>query len=95
MKQDKKPSNQKVVPEDERTVVDEILSTCEGSTTELARRLTKHTGNYYSPQMVNYWRQTGKIPPNHMTAVSAVSGMPVERIAPEFFEAYHRNAKGL
>lgn len=75
---------------EEQNIVEKILETCDNSTTELARRLTEHTQKYYVPQLVNHWKKVGRIPPEHIVAVSQVTGVSVEEIAPELFKEYHR-----
>lgn len=72
--------------EEEWNIVDEVLATCDGSTTLLAKRLTEAAnGKYYSPQAVTYWRDTGNIPATHLQVVAKVSGIPLSRLSPELY----------
>jgi len=73
----------------EQNLVEKILVNCDNSTTVLAHRLTEHTRKLYVPQLVNYWRAKGFIPPQHCVAVSEVTGIPVEEICPEVYAQYN------
>ena len=76
-----------------KPITETILAQCDGSTTELARRLTVSSDKYYTPNMVTHWCRTQKVPPEHASIVAKTFDLPIEDVAPYMFTAHHNNKR--
>ena len=72
-----------------KPITETILNACDGSTTELARRLTVATGNYYTVNQVAHWMKVERVPAEHMQAVANAFDVPVENVRPDLFGMHH------
>lgn len=76
-----------------KPVTERILDACDGSTTELAKKLTFESNQYYTVNQVSHWCKTKRIPPEHAATVSAVFEIPIEEVVPDMFKAHHTNKR--
>lgn len=77
-----------------KPITETLLAACDGSTTELARRLTvASNGDYYSTNQVTHWCRVRRIPPEHARVVSDAFGVPIEDVVPDLFKMHHNNKR--
>lgn len=62
-------------------VVERAVAHCDGSPSELARRLSEYSGEEVTRQRVNGWRLRGVFPREMMVHVERLTGIPIEELA--------------
>ena len=74
------------------SITETILAACDGSTTELARRLTLASdGGYFTTNQVSHWCKVKRVPPEHALVVSQAFDLRVEDVVPQLFKAQNNN----